>query len=281
MLPVAQPPTLSRRTFMGGIGLASVGALGLTVGPPAHAATTVRSRLNSAITTLCTGHAAGVAVQDLRTMATYSYSGFWENNCASIVKPFAVLMAIRAAKRKGRWLSSYEQSMAAKAIIYSDNDACTYLWNAGGKHAGFDALSDVLNLSHTRAWYGWGWGRTWTSARDYRYFLRQMLQGTSAFTTKDRTYLLNLMARTTSSQTWGVGTVRSSKVRVEMKDGWVILSNDNLWRVNSVGHVKGEGRDYILTILTGKNRTMGAGVTRCNDISKAVYSILGAGKLQP
>lgn len=284
LLPVkttGAPALLTRRSILAGTGAAALGgaALALSGGQHAEAAETIRQRLDRSIHSLCDGHAAGVSVKDMRTGSVYRYRSTWENNCASIVKPFAVMMAIKAARKKGRWLTTYEQSLASKAIIYSDNNACTELWNRGGKHAGLDALAEQLGLTHTHAWYGWGWGRTWTSAGDYRYFMNQLLVGMNGFTSKDRSYLLNLMSRTIKSQSWGVGAVRSSTVRVEMKDGWVVLSNDNLWRVNSVGHVKGNGRDYILTILTGKNRTMDAGVSRCNAVSKSVYSLLGQGRL--
>ena len=94
-------------------------------------------------------------------------------------------------------------------------------------------------------------------------------------------YLLDVMSQTNAEQTWGVGHDRKKNVvDVQMKNGWVqFQSTDNLWAVNSIGHVSGDGRDYLLTMM-GRYPTFDAGKAYCNAIGDWVFRILGSGELQ-
>ncbi|HNV10233.1 MAG TPA: serine hydrolase [Propionibacteriaceae bacterium] len=268
---------LTRRSlFTGAVGVAGAGLL---VQPADAVLTDVRAALDASIRATCRNTKTGVAVLDHRTGAHYGYASTWANNTASIVKVILVAGVLRRARRLGRALTTTEKTATRNAIIYSDNNAATTCYRIIGGDSGILATAKAFGMWDTLPWSGYGWGRTWTTALDQRKLISALYLGSSALHSTDRAYLWGLMGKTDPAQSWGVGIVRSSTVTVNMKNGWVPLSNDNLWRVNTVGHVKGNGRNYTLTVLCGSVPTLSTGITRVNTISRNVYSILGKGVL--
>jgi hypothetical protein len=68
-------------------------------------------------------------------------------------------------------------------------------------------------------------------------------------------------------------------VNVHLKNGWVqFKSSDNLWAVNSMGSVTGDGRDYRLCVMT-RVADFPTGRDLTSMVGKWVFSILGSGKL--
>lgn len=64
-----------------------------------------------------------------------------------------------------------------------------------------------------------------------------------------------------------------------MKNGWVqFASLDNLWAVNSIGHVDGEGRDYTAAIMC-RRPAFAVGRVLVDAIGADLYTILGTGEL--
>jgi hypothetical protein len=80
------------------------------------------------------------------------------------------------------------------------------------------------------------------------------------------------MAEVVDGQRWGVGTVRSSSVKVRVKNGWMRV--DNPWVINSVGDVQGGGRDYVLALLQRAQPDEDTGMTRASRIGRAVFTAL-------
>lgn len=270
---------LTRRGLLvGGLGVAGAAGLGTPTADALRA--DVRQALDASIRATCRGTKTAVQVLDHRTGAHYGYQSTWQNNTASIVKVMLVAGVLRTARAKGRSLTASEKEMCRLAIVISDNDAASACYRFIGGDAGIRATAKAFGMTATKPWTGFGWGRTWTTALDQRRLVAAIARGTSALHRADRAYLWELMGRTDPAQSWGVGIVRSATTAVHLKNGWVPLSNDNLWRVNSIGHVRGEGRDYTLAILGGRLATMEEGVDRSNTISRNVYSILGRGVLR-
>ncbi|HSN43005.1 MAG TPA: serine hydrolase [Propionibacteriaceae bacterium] len=269
---------LTRRgLLMGGLGVAGAG-VGTQTADALRA--DVRQALDASIRATCRGTKTSVQVLDHRTGAHYGYRSTWQNNTASIVKVLLVAGVLRKVRARGRPLTAGEKEMCRLAIVISDNTSASACYRFIGGDAGIRATAKAFGLSGTKPATGYGWGRTWTTALDQRKLIAALHGGSAAIHKDDRAYLWNLMGKTDPGQSWGVGIVRSATTAVHMKNGWVPLSDDNLWRVNSIGHVKGDGRDYTLTILGGSLATMDAGVNRANTISKNVYSLLGTGVLR-
>ena len=245
----------------------------------------IRDQLQSAVSTIAAGNdKLGVAVQDLRSGAQWDFRGSWASQSASMAKPMIVSMALRKARtdKLQQPLPAEQAGQAEKAIEHSDNDSADALWDWAGRRPAYDALASDLGLKDTHSAPEkdfWSW--TWTTPNDQRSFLQQLVKGnTKALTDAERSYLLGLMGQVEDGQAWGVGAPRSGSVKVELKNGWVQFeSTDNLWAVNSIGHVAGDGRDYLLTIMT-RTETFDLGRAYCDAIGDWVFRILGSGELR-
>lgn len=223
----------------------------------------------------------GLAVTDLRTGAEFSWNGEWVSQSASIAKVMIVLLALVQARRAGTELSFEDRGRASRAIIDSENDAADELWEKVGGRDAYTALARELGLRHThgddRSEF-WSW--TNTTPNDQRTLIDLLVNGTPVVHVEDRLYLLDLMSKTNPDQTWGVGHDKGADVHVSMKNGWVqFQSIDNLWGVNSIGHVRGEGRDYVAAIMT-RRPTFEEGRNLVDAIGADLFRIL-EGELAP
>ena len=283
----------TRRTGLLALGGVAVGGLALagcsntpSVPTPSASPTgSVREQLQAALTTIADGHdKLGVALQDLRTGASWDFRGDWASQSASMAKPMIVSMALRKARADGlqQPLPAEQAGQAEKAIKNSDNDSADALWAWAGARPAYDALASDLGLRDTRSAPErdfWSWTRT--TPNDQRSFLHQLVKGeTKALTDAERSYLLGLMGQVQDAQAWGVGAPRGGSVKAELKNGWVQFeSTDKLWAVNSIGHIAGDGRDYLLTIMT-RTPTFELGRAYCDAIGDWVFRVLGSGELR-
>lgn len=75
-------------------------------------------------------------------------------------------------------------------------------------------------------------------------------------------------------QAWGVGSVPAS-ASAQVKNGWLPLatsgSRRKTWRINSIGHVTGGGRDYTMAMLSTNGRSMDSGIATLDRVSEIVF----------
>jgi hypothetical protein len=57
-----------------------------------------------------------------------------------------------------------------------------------------------------------------------------------------------------------------------MKNGWMAV--DNPWVINSVGDVRGAGRDYCLAIMQRAQPDQRSGMDRASAVGRAVFKAL-------
>ena len=276
-----------RRTFLVGTLGAGLALAGCTKGaaplvtPTASPAGTVREQLDAVMAVYAQNtDLLGLSLRDRRSGATYAFRGDYSTQSASIAKVMIVLLALRKARAEGTELTFDQYTWASKAIINSDNDSADALWGwVGGKDA-YTALAADLGLAHTRGDERsefWSW--TNTTPDDQRALVDALVDGSPALAVDDRLYLLDLMGKTNAEQTWGVGHDRGRDVRVQMKNGWVqFASLDNLWAVNTIGHVSGEGRDYTAAIMC-RRPTFADGRVLVDAIGADLFTLLGSGTL--
>ena len=223
------------------------------------------------------------AVYDVKTGQTWQLGSGKAQDEASVVK-LNVLEALLAG-RDGGSLSHADQVLARSMIEDSDNDAATSLWDAAGGAQGVGAFDEKARLSDTTpshcvscAGFPWpGWGLTTTVPGDQLALLKQLvIPGPHPLlSAAQRSYALSLMENVTVDQAWGVSGGVPAGVTVALKNGWLPLNDaDTDWQVNSVGWVNGDGRDYLIAVLSTGNATEQYGIDTINALSSRVWTAL-------
>ena len=62
-------------------------------------------------------------------------------------------------------------------------------------------------------------------------------------------------------------------MNVALKNGWVPLP-DSLWQIDSIGWINGDGRDYLIAVLTDGNPTEDYGIATIDALSSLVWTAL-------
>jgi hypothetical protein len=180
-------------------------------------------------------------------------------------------------------LSLSEESLLTSMIKDSNNDSATTLWDQVGGPSKINSFNQHVGMMSTTPSqcvtcpnFPWpGWGLTTTTAEDQITLLRQFVFSSKVLTASQRQYGLDLMENITSSESWGVTGGVPSGVTVALKNGWLPLNGETDWQVNSIGWVDGDGRDYILAVLTNANPTEEYGIDTIDEISTQVWNALG------
>lgn len=291
-------PHSSRRTLLLGAGIAALAGCArppVNITRPTVAPTgTVAQQLTQVLQVYATNtDKLGVFVRDRRSGNDWDFNGGYSSQSASMAKVMIAALALRTARAAGGPLPFDRQTDVSNALINSDNDSADRLWRYVGGNVDDDSatnlnraadayqrLANELQMAATHRDPNrpdWSW--TWTSPADQVILLERLLAGTDAMTTEDRLYELDVMSKTNPTQIWGVGSMRSPEVAVQMKDGWVqFQSTDGLWAVNSMGHVEGQGRDYLACMMC-RMPTFAQGKTLLNDIGSDIFRVLGGGSL--
>jgi Beta-lactamase enzyme family len=223
------------------------------------------------------------AVYDIKTGQTWQLGGGPPQAEASVVK--LDILETLLARQGGAGLSSGDQALTRSMIEDSDNDAATSLWDADGGAPGLSAYDDEAGLTGTTpsacvdcAGFAWpGWGLTTTVPGDQLALLRQLVAPGAhpLLSAAERSYGLSLMENVASDQRWGVSGGVPAGVTVALKNGWLPLdAADSDWQVNSVGWVSGDGRDYLVAVLSTGNPTEQYGIDTISHLSALVWSAL-------
>ena len=221
------------------------------------------------------------AVYDVRTGQSWRLGDGPAQDEASVVK-LDILETLLSAS-DGTGLSSDDQGLAEQMIENSDNDAATSLWYAAGGTAGVAAYNDKVGLTRTTpsecvvcADFPWpGWGLTTTVPYDQIALLKQLIEPGPTLTSGERQYALSLLENVTPDQAWGVSGGVPAGVTVALKNGWLPLHDDNTdWQINSEGWVSGDGRDYLISVLTTGNPTEQYGIDTIGELSTMIWTAL-------
>jgi beta-lactamase class A len=223
------------------------------------------------------------ALYDLSTGQTYAFHPGIAQDEASVVKVDIMATLLSQQVDGSPPTSPSEQSLLTSMIEESDNDSATALWNEAGGPIVINAFNQQVGMSSTTPSqcvtcpnFPWpGWGLTTTTADDQVALLRQFVLPSRLLSASQQQYGLNLMKNITSSESWGVTGGVPSGVRVALKNGWLPLTGETDWQVNSIGWIDGAGRDYILAVLTTGNPTEEYGIDTIDEVSSQVWNALG------
>jgi len=206
-----------------------------------------------------------VAVFDAKTRVTYSYNPGARYVTASIVKVAVLGTLLRQVQVAHRSLSSTERSLAIRMIERSDNAATTALWNSVGKGPAVKTFMGKAGMASTTPGPGGFWGLTSTNAPDQVRLVRTVAYPNALLSTASRGHEESFMHAVIPSQKWGVSRGVPAGSMVALKNGW--LPRTGGWVINSIGHVRGGSRDYVIAVLTSGNPSMSYGIATVEHVS--------------
>jgi beta-lactamase class A len=193
---------------------------------------------------------------------------------ASIVKVDILATLLHQSEQQGTGLSDQEQDLATTMIENSDDDAATDLWDDIGQQSGLAGFDSLIPLPDTVPGADGYWGETTTTGADQVDLLRDLVQPSSLLEQSAQSYELGLMENVESDQAWGVSAGVPAGVTVALKNGWMPLEDNGDWQVNSIGWVDGEGRDYLISVLTKNSETEASGIATIEGLSPLVWNAL-------
>ncbi|MEU7422827.1 serine hydrolase [Streptomyces sp. NPDC040750] len=217
-----------------------------------------------------------VGLYDRSTDTTCTLRATTAYDSASTVKVTVLATLLWDAKKHDRYLTGTETRLATAMITKSDNDATSTLWKQLGptKIKGFLAAA---KMTATKPGSGRYWGLTQENVTDEQKLLGLVTAKNGVLSDNSRAYIQKLMGQVISSQRWGTPAGAPSTVAVHVKNGWLERATHG-WRVHSLGTFNGAGHDYMISVLTQDNSTMGYGVTTIQNVSKAIHKDLVAVK---
>jgi hypothetical protein len=213
------------------------------------------------------------AVYDAVNGDTSLYRPGVAEDTASIIKVDVLATLLTQAQAQDRTLTPEEQELSEYMIEESDDDDATDLWNeVGGAPAvrSLDAAAGLTDTTPNEAGY---WGLTTTTAADQVQLLKRVAFPNTVLNDASRAYELDLMTHVDSDQAWGVSAGVAPGTTVAIKNGWLPLDAGG-WQINSIGYVDGDGRDYLVAVLTNGNATEGQGIDTIEGLSELLWNEL-------
>ncbi len=238
-----------------------------TPSPPAVAS---RSTLTAQMAALAAAVGAGsvsVAARNLRTGATFSFGSAGGQTAASVVKVDILETLLLQQQASGDDLTDDQDTEATDMIEDSDDGAADDLWSDIGGGSAMATANHRLGVRCTEPGPGPEWGLTTTCAQGQIQLLYQLENRSSPLDSSSRAYILNLMDNVTESQSWGVPVVADADTEFAVKNGWLNMSGDTGWAVNSDGIVTYHGQTLLIAVLTQNNDTVYTGVDLVQQLS--------------
>jgi hypothetical protein len=224
------------------------------------------------------------AVYDARARRTWVLHPGLREYTASIVKVQIMGAALNQAQASGQPLPPSQAALMGPMIESSDNDAATTLLaDVGGPSAlaRFDKAAGMTETEpSTLALIPGtdlpGWGLTRTTARDEVVLVARFAYPGPVLDDASRHYGLSLMEHVEAGQDWGVSGGVPAGTTIALKNGWLPVGTSG-WQVDSIGWVRGHGRDYVLAVLASGNPTEEYGIGTIETIARAVYQSRSGG----
>ena len=236
-------------------------AMLLYVKIPAYASTILGSNVTNYIESR--SNTVSVGVYDANTGKTYTYNPSKTYLTESVVK-MSMLADVLYQQIP---ITSSENSLLTRMIENSDNSAASTIWRQLGSDRNVQLFFQKVGLTNTIAGTGGWWGRTTTNVLDQLTMMKYFAYPNTLLTDSQRAYGLNLMRNVVPEQRWGTGYGLPSGVSVALKNGWVTSGT----YVNSVGYINGQGKSYVIAVLTTNNPSFSYGKDTINQISKLVW----------
>lgn len=229
-------------------------------------------------------------MRDLRSGQTFEWQTF-TNETLSTVKVLILIACLRKLEQTRATFTDAQHNQARRMIQRSDNESTDALL-AWVETAQVQEAARLLGLANTTIRGGgaagtenW-WGYSTTQPADWVTLLGAIHPVPTAPAAAEgqnqpqpivhgghRAYIRSLMAGVISDQRWGVADPPLARTAyTETKNGWGPMAGG--YRLNSIGRVLGNGRDYQLAILTQSPNGFRYGLETINGLSEIVYKAL-------
>jgi beta-lactamase class A len=221
------------------------------------------------------------AVLNLKTGKEWLLNPDARDQTASIIKADILETLLYQTRKDRDSIADAEGSVPQGMIEASDNDDATALWDQIGGATGIGAYNALVGLTQTTPNTQGFWGETTTSAADQIKILEQLSGPSKLLTKQDQAYQLSLMTDIDPGEGWGVSGGVPKGVVVALKNGWVPLTSNSDWEVNSIGWIHGDDHDYLLAVLTAHDPSEGYGINTIRRIAASVYRTFGTEGVKP
>jgi beta-lactamase class A len=211
------------------------------------------------------------AVYDIANGQTDTFRPEVVEHTASTVKVDILATLLTQAQAANRALTDRERSLAAPMIQQSLDSAANALWVHVGGAGNIARFQQAAGMTRTAPPGNGVWGKTTTTALDRIALLRQLAFPSPLLTDASRAYVLDLMEHVTPSQAWGVSGGVPPGATVALKNGFSQIEG---WQINSMGWVRGFGRDYLIAVLTDRNPSQDYGIQTVNGLSAIVWDAM-------
>jgi hypothetical protein len=211
------------------------------------------------------------AVLDLQNGALYQYRPGLPVLTASIVKIEILGTLLAEAQAQGRPLTPTELGDAPAITEWSDNSIASALYAEVGGPAAVAAFDRAAGLTSTAP--AADWSVTSTTASDQVTLMRRLVEPNGLLTDASRAFVLNLMEHVIPSQAWGISAGVAPGTTVALKGGEMPVGAGTL--INSIGWVRGHGRNYAIAVLTTGNPAPQYGIDTVALVSGAAYAAMG------
>jgi hypothetical protein len=211
------------------------------------------------------------AVYDARTGQSFVFQPGVAQDTASIVKVDIMSTLLHQVVGSPGALTDAQKSLLAAMIELSDNNAASALWNEVGGASGVAAFDTLEGLVATRPGCCGYWGLTTTTALDQLDLVSHLAAPNTVLDGAQRAYALSLMEHVVPYEAWGVSGGVPTGVTVALKNGWLPLGSSG-WQVNSIGWVDGQGRDYVIAVLSVGSPTESYAIATIEGISAQVWA---------
>jgi beta-lactamase class A len=199
------------------------------------------------------------AVYDDVTGRTSLYRPDTAEVTASIMKVDILATLLAQSQARGQALTPADQTLSQSMIELSDNDDAQDLWDSEGGAAGVQSFDTEAGLTQTTPDAAGYWGLSTTTAADQVQLMRTVAYPNGILSPASQSYELGLMSHVETDEAWGITSGPGADATVALKNGWLPLDSGG-WQVNSMGHIDGDGRNYVIAVLTD-------GATEANGIA--------------
>jgi hypothetical protein len=200
-------------------------------------------------------------------------STYWPTlrlTAASSMKLDILEVLLEHAQHAGTALNAAQASLAQKMIEDSTNTAGQALWDTVGGAAAVGAYDGAAGLSETAPNEPGYWGLSTTGPSDLVRLMSDVAFANPLLDDASRAYALGLLTHVLPTQTWGATAGVPPGVSVAIKNGWLRI--DGRWEVNTTAWVDGDGRDYVVAVMSWGDVTGSAGIHAVDGLCSLLWA---------